>query len=141
MEQTYSFQFLLNIALEDYQKQTGKKLTDHPFAKQLESCDTVESIMAVLQEQAHIFRDFRGDDRKIMKSIKPTVDILHRLSTSNVLGGGRADIGLVRPKSFIGVSCSQSSLDRHSRLRLQYSPALPSCFPYAPFSNPICKSP
>ena len=99
MEQTYSFRDLFNAALRDYQNQTGNSLIDHPFAKQLESCDSVDSIMAVLQEQAQIFHDFRGDDGKIMKSMKYSVNILYTLSTS--VGG----IGLVHPNPFIEVPC------------------------------------
>jgi hypothetical protein len=37
-----------------------------------------------------------------MKSLKSSVDVLYTLSTSTVLGEG---VGLVHPKSFIGVPC------------------------------------
>ena len=99
MEQTSPFQDLFNAALQDYQNQTGNSLIDHPFAKQLESCDSVDSIMAVLQEQAQIFREFRGDDGKIMKSMKYSVNILHTLSI------GVEGIGLVHPNPFIEIPC------------------------------------
>ena len=100
---TSSFQDLFNAALQDYENQTGTKLVEHPLAKELESRDCVESITAVLQEQAHIFREFRGDDGKLMKSLKSSVDVLYTLSISTFLDGG---IGLVHPKSFIGVPFS-----------------------------------
>ena len=99
MEQTYLLQDLFNAALQDYKNQTGTGLVDHPFAKQLEACDSVDSVTAILQEQAQIFREFRGDDGKIMKSIKVSVDVLYTLS-GTVLGQG---IGLVHSISFIGV--------------------------------------
>jgi hypothetical protein len=98
-----SFQDLFNAALQDYETQTGTRLDNHPFAKQLETCDSVDSITAVLQEQAQIFREFRGDNGNAMKSLKSSVDVLYTLSTSTVLGEG---VGLVRPKSFITVLCS-----------------------------------
>jgi hypothetical protein len=98
-----SFQELFNAALQDYENQTGYKLLDHPFAKQLEACDSVDSITAILQEQAQIFREFRGDNGKVMKSLKCSVDVLYMLSISTVLGEG---IGLVHPKSIIGFLCS-----------------------------------
>jgi hypothetical protein len=97
MEQTYSFQDLFNAALQDYQNQTGKNLIDHPFAKQLESRDSVDSVIAILQEQAQISRGFRGDDGKLMKSLKYSVNILYTLSITT------AGIGLVRPKAFVTV--------------------------------------
>ena len=99
MEQPSSFRDLFNAALKDYQNQTGNSLVDHPFAKQLESCDSADSITAILQEQAQIFRDFRGDDGKFMKSLKCSVNILYTLSAAT---GG---IGVVHPKPLIRVPC------------------------------------
>ncbi|KAH9981651.1 hypothetical protein BJV74DRAFT_797820 [Russula compacta] len=82
-----SFTLLFEYALQDYENQTGTKLVDHPLAKQLESCHSLDSITAILHEQARSFREFRGDDGRIMKSVKCTVNVLYTLSTSTVLGG------------------------------------------------------
>ena len=95
-----SFQPLFNAALQDYENQTGTKLDEHPLAKQLDSCDSVDSITAVLQEHAQKFQEFRGEDGKIMKSLKCAVHVLYTLSTSTALGEG---IGLVCPKSPIAI--------------------------------------
>jgi hypothetical protein len=78
-------------------------LVNHPFAKQLETCESVDSITAILQEQVQIFQNFRGDDEKLLKSLKSSVDVLYTLSISTVFGEG---IGLVRPRSLIWVLCS-----------------------------------
>ena len=94
-----SFQDLFNAALRDYENQTETKLIEHPFAKQLEECDSVDSIVAILQKQAKTFRKFRGDDGKITKSLKSSVDVLYTLSNSTLLGEG---IGLVREIIHIG---------------------------------------
>ncbi|KAF8465160.1 hypothetical protein DFH94DRAFT_848720 [Russula ochroleuca] len=99
-----SFQELFSAALRDFEGQTGTRLVEHPFAKQLETCDSVDSITAILQEQAQIFRKFRGDDGKIMKSVKSSVDVLYTLSISTVLGEG---IGLPFPPAkaiFAGIA-------------------------------------
>ena len=100
MDQTSSFEDLFNAALRDYQNQTRTSLVDHPFAKQLESCDSVDSITAILQDQAQIFHEFRGDDGKLMKSVKYSVNILYTLSITT------AGIGLVHSNSFIWIPCS-----------------------------------
>jgi hypothetical protein len=102
MTSSSSFQNLFNAALVDYENQTGARLIDHPIAKQLEACNSVDSITAILQEQAQIFRGFRGDDRNIMKSLKSSVNVLYTLSNSTILGEG---VGIVRLKSLVGVSC------------------------------------
>ena len=99
MEQTSSFQILFDAALHDYQNQTGNSLIDHPLANQLESCDSVDSITAILQEKAQIVRDFRGDDGKLIKSMKYSVNVLYTLSTNT------AGIGLVHPNLFIWIFC------------------------------------
>jgi hypothetical protein len=97
-----SFQSLFDAALQDYTNQTGTRLDEHPFATQFETCSSVESISSVLQEHARAFREFRGEDENIMKSLKSTVHILYTLSISVVLGEG---IGLVRQKSLIAILC------------------------------------
>ncbi|KAH9979687.1 hypothetical protein BJV74DRAFT_123610 [Russula compacta] len=88
------FRLLLEVALQDYEKQTGTRLADHYLARQLETCDSVESITTILQEQAQAFHEFRGDDGKVMKSLKCAVHVLYTLSTSTALGEG---IGLPFP--------------------------------------------
>jgi hypothetical protein len=98
-----SFQVLFNAALQEYESQTGTSLVDHPFVKQLEECDSVDSVATILQEQSQSFREFRGGDGKLMKSLMRSVDVLYTISTNTALGEG---IGLVRPKVLIGIHCS-----------------------------------
>jgi hypothetical protein len=86
-------QLLFDAALQDYEKQTGTKLVDHPLAKQLETCKSLESITTFFQEQAQAFSESRGSDSRVMKSLKSAVSILFTLSDSTVLGEA---IGLVR---------------------------------------------
>ena len=90
--QSSHFQVLFESALQDYQNQTGTALPNHPLAEKLQYCDSVESITAVLQEQAKAFSEFRGDDGKFMKSLKGVVSVLYMLSASTALGEA---IGLV----------------------------------------------
>ena len=85
-------QLLFDTALQSYEKQTGLKLIDHPLARQLENCHTVDSVVLILQNQAPALTGFRKDGR-IMRSLKRVVHVLHALSTSSTLGEG---IGLVR---------------------------------------------
>ena len=86
---------LFKSALEDYETKTKITLDQHPLAKQLENCNSVESITAVLQDQARAFGEFKGRDR-IMKSIRRTVSFLYNLSATAALGD---DLGLVRQKT------------------------------------------
>ena len=91
---------LFDAALQDYKAKTGETLTDHPIAEQLETCQSVDSITAVLQERAQAFREFRGNDGKLMKAINSSVDVLCTPSITSALN---VAIGLVvRRKAFIG---------------------------------------
>ncbi len=92
-----SLQLLFDAALQNYEKQTRMKLVDHPFAKQLQDCHSVDSVMEILQQQARALTEFRGDDGKVVKSLKRVVHVVHTLSTSTILGEG---IGLVRLARF-----------------------------------------
>ena len=85
-------QVLFDTALQSYEKQTGMKLIDHPLATQLENCHSVDSILDVLQQQARAFTQCRGDNGKVMKSVRRAVHVLHALSSSTTLGEG---VGLV----------------------------------------------
>jgi hypothetical protein len=95
------FQSLFDAALESYENQTGMKLIDHPLARQLENCHAVDDIMDVLQQQAHAFTEFRGEDGKVKKSLKRAVHILHALFTSKTFVEG---VGLVRRMAFLTIS-------------------------------------
>jgi hypothetical protein len=86
-------QSLFETALKQYKNQAGVNLLEHQLTLRLTSCDSADSVIAILQEQAETFREFRGDDCKGMKWLKRTVHVLHVLSTNGVLGEG---IGLVR---------------------------------------------
>jgi len=96
-----TLQALFDAALRDYKDKTGNTLTDHPIAKQLETCESVDSIIAILQEQARSFREFRENDGKLMKALNSSVDVLCAPSISSALNEA---VGLVVcRKSFIGV--------------------------------------
>ena len=99
-----TFRILFDAALQDYKDKTGDTLTDHPIAKQLETCESVNSITTVLQEQARSFREFKEKNGKLMKALNSSVDVLCSPSISSALN---ETIGLVvRRNAFISVPCS-----------------------------------
>ena len=88
MSSTSTFQAIFEAALKDYTKKTGKDLydLDHPLASKLDGCDSPDSIIDIFKEQAKEFDEFRKDDTKLFKWLKPIVKVLHTLSTNEVLG-------------------------------------------------------
>jgi hypothetical protein len=88
---------LFEAALNDFENRTGTNLVQHQIIDKLVNCQSADSVIDVLQEQAQAFRNFRGDDGQVMTWLKQTVNVLEGLSTSSVLGEG---IGLVCIYSF-----------------------------------------
>lgn len=91
------FQSVFNAALRDYEVQTGIKLIDHLFRRELERCNTIDSITTFLQQQERNIGESRGQDSKLMISLKPTVNILYILTTTITF---REAISLVSRKAF-----------------------------------------
>jgi hypothetical protein len=89
------FQGLFEAAFRDYEKQTGKALADHPLAEGLQSCDSVETVTAVLREQIETSNEIRGKD-KVLKPLKNVLLVLHKLSSTSAVNFGH-HLGLVRP--------------------------------------------
>ncbi|KAH9957516.1 hypothetical protein BC827DRAFT_654119 [Russula dissimulans] len=86
---------LFQAALDEFEKKSGINLIQHQVFTKLMTCQSVVSVVDVLHEQTTAFQSSRGDDYgKLMKWIKRIVDILHTLSTNNVLVGG---VGMAFP--------------------------------------------
>jgi len=85
---------LFEASLQKYENQTDIALAKHPLAEQLQHCDPVESVTAILQEQIRACSEFRGSDR-ITKSLNGVVSVLCTLSAS-------VNFGLVRLKVLMG---------------------------------------
>jgi len=96
------FQALFEPALQAYEKKTGVSLAQHPLAVKLQSCDTVEAITGLLQDQAQAFRHFEGSD-KVMKAVKMIVSILSKIASINAFG-------LVRQKGLMACLASLTSI-------------------------------
>jgi fungal STAND N-terminal Goodbye domain len=78
-------QVLFEAALQHYERQTGIALAKHPFAEQLQSCYSVESVTAVLREQTQAFGQFQETD-KVKRLLKNIVSALHKLSAATDFG-------------------------------------------------------
>jgi len=70
-------QALLESAVQAYEKKAGVTLadSDDSFAMQLQRCQSVDDIVALLQDQAQAIDDFQQRDR-IFKSIWTTIDFI-----------------------------------------------------------------
>ena len=80
---------MLDAALIEYKKKTGKDLQAIWLASELQTCESVGSVIDLLREQTKSFE--RSDDHKLMDWIDPLVHVLHTFS--GALGDG---VSLVR---------------------------------------------
>lgn len=80
-----NFEVLLNEALTKYTEKTGKNLRDHPLASNIDRCNSAESFLAIFQQQAQDFDEFRNGDSKLIEWLRPVVDGLLFLSNSGVV--------------------------------------------------------
>ena len=84
---SYPFHALFESALQDYERQTGIPLANHPLAEQLQDCQSVQSITALLREQARDLSELRGAD-KMVKSLEGVVSALSKVSAPAALAIG-----------------------------------------------------
>ena len=86
-----NFNSIFNAALQAYKKKTGKDITSHPLATELQSCDSAEEILAILRRQIPSSDQSQSGHEGFAKSLIPTVNVLYVFSAT--LGEG---VGLVR---------------------------------------------
>jgi len=85
-----NFTAIFNVATAEYQRVTKKRLDTHPFAAQLDTCDSPEAVSNIFRTQAQAFSIFREGDERLMAWLDPIVHTLFIFS--GTLGEG---IGLV----------------------------------------------
>ena len=85
---------ILEAALNEYKKNTGNDLQSHPLSAELQSCDSVDAILNILQRQVNTVEKLRDRNRGIMKWVISSVNILCKISAT--LGDWS---GLVRPQT------------------------------------------
>ena len=107
---TQAFQTIFEKALKEYKKKTGKDLTTHPLAAEINGCTSPEAILAVLERKAGELNRSQSSDERLTKWLDPTVNILNALSAT--LGQG---VGLV----------SYSNWPRYSSLPLHEISGIP----------------
>ena len=90
---------LFETALNEFEKRTGTNLLQHPIIGKLVKCESADSVIDILQEQAQAFRSFRGVDGKLMTCLKRTVNVLYALCTSDVVGGADSSVCLIHSRT------------------------------------------
>jgi hypothetical protein len=85
-----SFHVIIINALEVYEKRTKNNLLSHPLAEQLQTCNSPDAILLVLQQQVQEIDQSQSGDEMLTKWLDPTVKVLYAFTEA--LGEG---VGLV----------------------------------------------
>ena len=91
---------IFNAALESYKRKTKNDLVSHPLLSNLQSCDSPEAVLTVLQDQIPAFNQSQNPDDGLTKWVIPTVNVLYTFS--GTIGQG---VGLVSIKIFCREEC------------------------------------
>ena len=76
------YQAIFDNALTVYKKRTGKDLTSDPLLRRLESCDSPDTVLAVLRDQIPGFNPSGNGDSWLTKWLNPTIDVLYNFSAT-----------------------------------------------------------
>ena len=79
------FQPIFKKAQEEYKRKTGKDLSDHPLAAEINS-GSPETIRKILEGKANELKQSRSGDVRLAKWLNPTVAILNALSSTLGVG-------------------------------------------------------
>ncbi|KAH9027509.1 hypothetical protein EDB83DRAFT_2319668 [Lactarius deliciosus] len=88
------FELIINAALSEFKKKTGKDLLNGFLANKLNTCDSVEAVMIIIEGQAEAFDKFKNGGSKLMKWVRSSVHVLYTISTA--LGDG---VGVAIPSA------------------------------------------
>ena len=95
---------IFNTALRTYKNKTGKDITSHPLATELQSCDSPDTILAVLRRQMPNADQSQKADETFEKCLIPTVNVLYTLSGTL---GAVAGLVIITTSSILRI-CAQT---------------------------------
>lgn len=87
-----NYQLIFDNALAAYKKKTGKDIISDPLFRRLESCDSPDTVLAVLQEKVPGFEQIGGSNDTSTKWLNPTVNVLYTFSST--VGGAVSLVSL-----------------------------------------------
>jgi hypothetical protein len=92
-----NYQALFDNALEGYKKKTGKDLTSDPLLGILETCNSPDQILVILQAQILRPGQPQSGGDKLLTWLDPTINVLSAFS--DIIGGAVGLVSLKRSKT------------------------------------------
>jgi hypothetical protein len=82
------FQSIFDSALDAYKKRANQDLASHPLLTRLQSCDSADAILTLLQDQLPVRGQSEGADDGLAKLLMPTLNVLYAFSATLAEGVG-----------------------------------------------------
>jgi hypothetical protein len=92
-----NYQAIFDNALEGYRKKTGKDLTSDPLLSILETCNSPDQILVILQAQIRRPGQPQTDGDKLLTWLDPTINVLSAFAET--IGGAVGLVSFKRSKA------------------------------------------
>lgn len=86
---------IFTSSFKAYREKTGKDITSHPLAIEIQSCHSPDAILAILHQQIPLASQSQSTDERFTKWLIPTVNVLYAFSAT--LGEGVGLVNITKP--------------------------------------------
>ena len=86
------YEVIFDDALKAYKKKTGKDLASDPLLHRLETCNSPDSVLALLKDQIPAFDQSGSSDERLTKWVSPVVNVLYNFAAT--IGGAVSLVSL-----------------------------------------------
>ena len=76
-----NFQAIFDAALDNYARQTGVNIAEHPSVDKLQNCRSPEDIVRLLTEKETVLKGHREKYRNLINHIRPVIRTVHAFSS------------------------------------------------------------
>ena len=77
-----NFQAILDAALDNYARQTGVNIAEHPSVDKLQNCHSPEDIIQLLTEKETELKGHRDKYSNLIDHIRPVIRTVHAFSSA-----------------------------------------------------------
>ena len=77
-----NFDPIFNAALHAYKKKTGKDITLHPLATELQSCRSPDTVLAVLRRQIPSLSQPQSGEERFAECLTPVINVLYAFTAT-----------------------------------------------------------
>ena len=102
------YEVIFDNALKAYKKKTGKNLASDPLLRRLETCNSPDSVLALLKDEIPGFDQSGNSDERLTKWVAPVVTVLYNFAST--ISGAVSLVSLGTFKGHFFESCALMSI-------------------------------